>query len=38
MTPNLLRLIEEIHATTERDPVAMRRLFERYDSELLGSG
>jgi mannose-6-phosphate isomerase-like protein (cupin superfamily) len=38
MTPNLMRLIEEIHATTDRDPAAMRLLFERYDSELIGSG
>jgi mannose-6-phosphate isomerase-like protein (cupin superfamily) len=38
MTPNLMRLIDEIHATTERDPATMRSLFERYDSELLGSG
>ena len=37
MTPNLMRLIEALHATADRDPETMRRLFERYDSELLGS-
>ena len=35
MTPNLYGLIEEIHATNDRDAASMRRLFERYDSELL---
>lgn len=35
MTPNTLRLIEEIHATADRDPAAMRALFRKYDCELL---
>jgi len=35
LTPNLMRLIDEIHASEERTPEAMRQLFGRYDSELL---
>jgi len=36
MTPRIHQLIEAIHATAERNPAAMRALFEKYDSELLG--
>jgi mannose-6-phosphate isomerase-like protein (cupin superfamily) len=36
MTPNIYRLIQEIHATRDRSPGHMRALFERFDSELLG--
>jgi mannose-6-phosphate isomerase-like protein (cupin superfamily) len=36
MTANIYRLIQAIHAATERTPEAMRALFERYDSELAG--
>jgi mannose-6-phosphate isomerase-like protein (cupin superfamily) len=35
MTPNIYRLIQEIHATQNRSPQLMRALFERFDSELL---
>ena len=35
LTPNLMRMIDDIHQTTGRDPEAMRELFARYDSELL---
>jgi mannose-6-phosphate isomerase-like protein (cupin superfamily) len=35
MTPNIFRLIEEIHAAADRDPPALRRLFEQHGSELL---
>jgi len=34
MTPRIHRLIQEIHATTERSPAIMRALFEKFDSEL----
>jgi mannose-6-phosphate isomerase-like protein (cupin superfamily) len=36
MTPNTFSLVQEFHATTDRDPERMRALFERYDCELLG--
>lgn len=36
MTPRIHQLIQEIHATQERTPSAMRALFEKFDSELLG--
>lgn len=36
MTPRIHQLIEAIHATAERSPPAMRAVFEKYDSELLG--
>lgn len=36
MTPNVYRLIEQIHATQDRTPANMRALFERFDSELMG--
>jgi mannose-6-phosphate isomerase-like protein (cupin superfamily) len=35
LTPNLMRLIDEIHATQSRDADSMRRLFASFDSELL---
>lgn len=35
MTSNTFRLIQEIHATTDRNPSKLRALFEKYDSELL---
>jgi cupin domain len=35
MTSNIMRLIHEIHALTERTPAALRAVFEKYDSELL---
>ena len=36
MTSNIYSLIQEIHAMTERSPAALRAVFEKYDSELLG--
>ena len=35
MTPTIHRLIQAIHATTDRSADAMRELFARFDSELL---
>jgi mannose-6-phosphate isomerase-like protein (cupin superfamily) len=35
MTSNIYRLIQEIHAASDRTPVAMRALFEKYDSKLV---
>ena len=35
MTANIHQLIQEIHAMTERTPVALREVFRRHDSELL---
>ena len=35
MTPKIYRLIEEIHATKDRSPAALKALFEKYDSELV---
>jgi oxalate decarboxylase/phosphoglucose isomerase-like protein (cupin superfamily) len=35
MTPNIFRLIQQIHALQERTPAALRELFQRHDSELL---
>src|SRR5258708_1538725 len=35
MTPDIHRLIREIHAMTERTPEKMKALFERYSSGLL---
>jgi len=35
MTPNVYRLIEEIHQLKERNPQILRELFKRHDSELL---
>jgi mannose-6-phosphate isomerase-like protein (cupin superfamily) len=36
MTSNIYRMIQEIHATTDRTPAVMSALFRKYDSELLG--
>ena len=36
MTPNIHRLIENIHAMPERSPAALRDLFKQHDSEFLG--
>jgi mannose-6-phosphate isomerase-like protein (cupin superfamily) len=35
MTPSIHRLIQEIHATSDRSPSTLRNLFAKYDSELL---
>jgi mannose-6-phosphate isomerase-like protein (cupin superfamily) len=35
MTPKIFRLIQEIHATSDRSPAALRVLFRKYNSELL---
>jgi len=35
MTPRIHALIEAIHATDDRTPETMRRLFDRHGSELL---
>ena len=35
MTANIYRLIQEIHATTDRSAAILRAVFEKYDSELL---
>jgi len=35
MTSNILRLIQEIHAMQDRNPVALAAVFEKYDSSLL---
>ena len=34
MTPNILRLIQAIHAAQDRSPAALRALFRKYDSDL----
>ncbi len=36
MTTRVHRMIQEIHKMTERTPAALRAVFEKYDSELLG--
>jgi mannose-6-phosphate isomerase-like protein (cupin superfamily) len=36
MTPNIYRLIQNIHAMPERTPAALRDLFRQHDSEFLG--
>jgi hypothetical protein len=36
MTSNIYSLIKAIHAMPERSPAALREVFTRYDSELLG--
>jgi mannose-6-phosphate isomerase-like protein (cupin superfamily) len=38
MTSNIFRLIQEIHAMTERTPSSLQTVFRKYDSELLGDG
>ena len=35
MTSNIYRLIQDIHATTDRSREGMQRLFAKYDSKLL---
>jgi len=35
MTANILRLIQEIHAMQDRNPVALAAVFEKFDSTLL---
>jgi mannose-6-phosphate isomerase-like protein (cupin superfamily) len=35
MTPNILHLIQEIHATSDRSLSTLATLFRRHDSELL---
>jgi mannose-6-phosphate isomerase-like protein (cupin superfamily) len=35
MTSKIFRLIQEIHATSDRSKPALQSLFRRYDSELL---
>lgn len=35
MTSRIYRLIQEIHATSDRTPACMRGLFEKFDSQLL---
>jgi mannose-6-phosphate isomerase-like protein (cupin superfamily) len=37
MTSNIYRLIQEIHAMSDRTPAALRAVFEKHDSELLES-
>lgn len=37
MTPNIYRLIQEIHAMKDRSPSALQAVFRKYDSELLSS-
>jgi len=37
MTSNIFRMIQEIHAMADRNPVALRAVFKKYDSELLDS-
>jgi mannose-6-phosphate isomerase-like protein (cupin superfamily) len=36
MTSNIYSLIQDIHGLTERSPAALRAVFERHESELLG--
>ncbi len=35
MTTNIFRLIQDIHAMSERTPAAMQAVFKKYNSELL---
>src|SRR5258708_5089090 len=35
MTSNTYQLIQDIHAMKERNPAALRAVFEKHDSELL---
>jgi mannose-6-phosphate isomerase-like protein (cupin superfamily) len=37
MTPNIFRLIEDIHSNSDRSAPALQALFRKYDSELLDS-
>ena len=36
MTPNIYRLIQNIHTMSERTPGALQKLFQQHDSEFLG--
>src|SRR5580700_9354582 len=36
MSSNIYSLIQDIHAMTERSPEALRAVFEKHESELLG--
>src|SRR5215813_5807268 len=36
MTPKIHALIQAIHNATDRSPMALKALFENYDSQLLG--
>ena len=36
MTSRIYRLIQDIHAMKERTPAALREVFRKHDSELLG--
>jgi len=36
MTSNIYSLIQDIHAMKERSPAALKAVFERHESELLG--
>lgn len=36
MTSNIYSLIQDIHGLTDRSPAALRVVFERHESELLG--
>jgi len=36
MSANVYRLIQEIHAMKDRTPAALRAVFQKHDSELLG--
>jgi mannose-6-phosphate isomerase-like protein (cupin superfamily) len=36
MTSNIYSLIQDIHAMRERSPEALRAVFEKHESELLG--
>ena len=36
MTSNVYSLIQDIHALADRSPAALRAVFEKHDSELLG--
>ncbi len=35
MTPNIYRLIQEIHSMNDRSPLALQAVFRKYGSELL---
>jgi mannose-6-phosphate isomerase-like protein (cupin superfamily) len=35
MTPNIFRMIQEIHAMSDRSRPALQAVFRKYDSELL---
>jgi mannose-6-phosphate isomerase-like protein (cupin superfamily) len=37
MTPMIRQLINELHRSTERDPVALQALYQRYNSDLVSS-